>query len=153
MVFQHARSQTGRTPLTTDNTRKEPIVQETTDQSLYQRLGGYDAIAAATDELLARLQADPQLGDYWKGASHDNRRKARQLIVDFMVEAAGGPAYYTGRSMQLSHDGMHISESDWQVFMRHSADTLNHFDVPTRETEDVLAFFESLKGEVVGHRQ
>jgi hemoglobin len=124
-------------------------VQETTDQSLYQRLGGYDAIAAATDDLLARLQADPQLRDYWKGASSDNRRKARQLIVDFMTEAAGGPAFYNGRSMQLSHDGMHISESDWQVFMQHSAATLAHFDVPTRETDEVLAFFDSLKPEIV----
>lgn len=123
--------------------------ETTTDLSLYQRLGGYDAIAAATDELLTRLQADPQLGDYWKGASDDNRRKARQLIVDFMAEAAGGPTFYNGRSMQLSHDGMHISESDWDLFMHHSAATLNHFDVPARETEEVLAFFESLKTEIV----
>jgi hemoglobin len=124
-------------------------MQDTTDQSLYQRLGGYDAIAAATDDLLARLQADPQLKDYWKGASTSNRRKARQLIVDFMTEAAGGPAYYTGRDMQTSHDGMHISQSDWDVFMRHSAATLEHFGVPERESQEVLAFFTSLKGEIV----
>ena len=78
-------------------------------ESLYHRLGGYDAIAAATDELLARLQADPHLRDYWKGASTNNQRKARQLIVDFMTEAAGGPAYYTGRDMTTSHVGMHIN--------------------------------------------
>ena len=47
------------------------------EQSLYQRLGGYDAIAAATDDLLGRLQSDPRLRDYWKGASNDNRRHAR----------------------------------------------------------------------------
>jgi hemoglobin len=117
--------------------------------SLYQRLGGYDAIAAATDDLLARLQSDPQLRDYWKGASDDNQRKARQLIVDFMTEAAGGPAYYNGRDMHTSHRGMHISESDWDTFMRHSTATLAHFDVPARETEEVLAFFTSLKGEIV----
>lgn len=124
-------------------------MQETVEQSLYQRLGGYDAIAAATDELLERLMADPQIGVYWKGASNDNQRKARQWIVDFMVEAAGGPAFYIGRSMQVSHHGMHINESDWDVFMRHSADTLDHFDVPAREKEDVLTFFTSLKGEIV----
>ena len=117
--------------------------------SLYQRLGGYDAIAAATDELLARLQADPQLRDYWKGASNNNQRKARQLIVDFMAEAAGGPAYYTGRDMKTSHEGMHIDERDWEGFMRHSAATLDHFGVSDREKDDVLAFFSSLKAEVV----
>ena len=68
-------------------------------KSLYQRLGGYDAICAATDDLLGRLQSDPQLKDYWKGTSYDARRKGRQLIVDFLVEAAGGPAFYTGRDM------------------------------------------------------
>ena len=103
---------------------------ETQEQSLYQRLGGYDAIAAATDDLLGRLQGDPRIKDFWKGASADNRRKARQLIVDFMTEAAGGPAFYVGRDMKKSHEGMRISEADWAVFMEHSAATLDHFGVP-----------------------
>jgi len=119
------------------------------DQSLYQRLGGYDAIAAATDDLLARLQSDPRLKDYWKGASLDNRRKARQLIVDYMVEAAGGPAYYSGRDMRRAHAGMRIDDEDWAVFMRHAVATLDHFDVPQRERDEVLAFFTSLRDDVV----
>ena len=118
-------------------------------ESLYHRLGGYDAIAAATDDLLARLQGDPRLGGYWKGASTDNRRHARQLIVDFMVEAAGGPAYYTGRDMRTSHAGMGIDAADWDAFMRHAAATLDHFGLPAQEKEEVLAFFAGLKGEVV----
>jgi hemoglobin len=119
------------------------------DQSLYQRLGGYDAIAAATDDLLSRLQGDPRLKDFWKGASADNRRKARQLIVDFMVEAAGGPAFYVGRDMLKSHQGMQIDDQDWAVFMRHSEATLDHFGVPARERNEVLDFFSSLKDDVV----
>ena len=122
---------------------------ETREQSLYQRLGGYDAIAAATDDLLSRLQGDPRIKDFWKGASLDNRRKARQLIVDFMVEAAGGPAFYVGRDMKKSHEGMQIGEADWAVFMEHSAATLDHFGVPARERDEVLAFFTSLKEEIV----
>jgi hemoglobin len=124
-------------------------MEVTDEESLYQRLGGYDSIAAATDDLLARLQSDPQLGGYWKGASNDNQRRARQLIVDFMVEAAGGPAFYTGRTMKTSHEGMHIDERDWDVFMLHSAATLDHFAVPAKEKDEVLAFFASLKTEVV----
>jgi hemoglobin len=122
---------------------------EVVTESLYQRLGGYDAIAAATDDLLARLQSDPQLRDYWKGASTNNQRKARQLIVDFMAEAAGGPAYYTGRDMKTSHVGMHIDASDWEAFMRHAAATLDHLSVADREKAEVLAFFTSLKDDVV----
>jgi hemoglobin len=119
------------------------------EQSLYQRLGGYDAIAAATDDLLGRLQGDPRIRDFWKGASADNRRKARQLIVDFMTEAAGGPAFYVGRDMKKSHEGMQISEADWAVFMEHSEATLDHFGVPAREKGEVLDFFTSLKGDIV----
>jgi hemoglobin len=126
-------------------------VNEAKGQSLYQRLGGYDAIATATDDLLARLQGDPRIKDFWKGASADNRRKARQLIVDYMVEAAGGPAFYVGRDMKRAHAGMQITDSDWTVFMEHSAATLDHFQVPPREREDVLGFFKSLKGDVVEH--
>jgi hemoglobin len=122
---------------------------DTSAQSLYQRLGGYDALAAATDDLLARLMGDPRLGGYWKGASTDNRRRARQLIVDFLTEATGGPAYYTGRSMKVSHEGMGIDERDWDLFMHHSAAMLDHFAVPAREKEEVLAFYASLKPEVV----
>ena len=124
-------------------------MQSTTDQSLYQRLGGYDAITAATDDLLARLQADQQLAGYWKGSSLDNRRKARQLVVDFMVEAAGGPAYYSGRDMKTSHAGMQIGESDWEVFLRHARATLEHLEVPESESAEVLSFFASLKEQIV----
>lgn len=122
-----------------------------TEETLYHRLGGYDAIAAATDDLLARLQNDPRLGPYWKGASDDNQRRARQLIVDFMTEAAGGPAWYTGRDMKKSHQGMGIDAADWDAFMHHAAANLNHFSVGERETEEVLSFFASLKADVVQH--
>jgi hemoglobin len=44
---------------------------------------------------------------------------------------------------------MGISESDWAVFMRHSAATLDHFEVPARERDEVLGFFAGLKGEIV----
>jgi len=120
-----------------------------TEASLYQRLGGYDAITAATDDLLARLMGDPHLGAYWKGASTDNQRRARQLIVDFMTEAAGGPAWYTGRDMKTSHQGMGIEAADWNIFMHHAAATLDHFGVGAREKDEVLTFFTSLRPDVV----
>jgi len=126
----------------------EPTVPST-DQSLYARLGGYDALCAASDDLLARLQADPQLGGYWKGASLDNRRRARQLIVDFLVEAAGGPAYYTGRDMQTSHRGMGISRSDWEVFLTHTRAMLPDFGVGERERSEVLGFLDTLEGDII----
>ena len=122
---------------------------ETQEQSLYQRLGGYDGIAAATDDLLARLQADPRIKDYWKGSSLEVRRRGRQLVVDFMAEAAGGPVYYVGRDMKKAHEGMQIGEADWAVFIEHAEAMLDHFGVPARERGEVLGFLSSLKDEVV----
>ena len=122
---------------------------DTAAATLYQRLGGYDAVAAATDELLRRLHGAAQLGGYWKGASDDNQRRARQLIVDFLTEAAGGPAFYTGRDMRKSHAGMHIGAADWAVFMRHAADTLAHLGVAAREQGEVLAFLATFEAEIV----
>jgi len=124
-------------------------VQEATEQSLYHRLGGYDAVAAATDDLLGRLLGDPRINGFWKGISADKRRKARQLIVDFMTEAAGGPAYYLGADMKKAHEGMQINADDWAVFMEHATATLSHLTVPERETGEVLGFLESLRADVV----
>jgi len=119
------------------------------EASLYRRLGGYDVIAAATDDLLTRLTSDPQLGPYWKGHSKDSMRRDRQLVVDFLCYATGGPVEYRGRDMKTSHEGLGISESDWQLFVAHTKATLDKFAVPAREQEEFLAAAASLKGDIV----
>ena len=122
---------------------------EATEKSLYARLGGYDAIAAATDDLLGRLTSDPQIGVYWKGHSKDSMKRDRQLVVDFLCAALGGPVIYRGRDMKTSHEGLGISESDWQVFVQHTVATLDKFGVQGKEREEFLAAAASLKGEIV----
>ena len=119
------------------------------DQSLYQRLGGYDAICAATDDLLGRVLGDPRISGYWKGLNTDNKRKARQQLVDFMVAAAGGPAFYVGADMKAAHAGMGINEDDWAVLIEHATAMLNHLQVPAREQGEILGFLASLKDDIV----
>jgi hemoglobin len=117
--------------------------------TLYQRLGGYDAIAAVANDLLPRLRADPQLGRFWAHRSEDGIVREKQLLIDFLCASAGGPVYYRGRDMLLAHKGMRISESDWTVFLGHAAATLAKFQVPEPEQRDVVAFVQSLKGDIV----
>jgi hemoglobin len=119
------------------------------EKSLYERLGGYDAIEAATNDLLERLFRDPQLGAYWKGKGEDGKKRDIQLISNYMVAAAGGPMHYVGRDMKLSHKGLGITEGEWEIFMRHARGMLEKFNVPARETDEVLAFFTSLKADIV----
>ena len=119
------------------------------DAPLYQRLGGYDAIAAFVDDLLPRLLSDARIGVYWKGKCKDSLRKDRQLIVDFLCSAFGGPVQYLGRDMKTSHDGLEISEADWIVFEQHVVATLKNLGVSGREYDEVMAATASLKGDVV----
>jgi hemoglobin len=117
--------------------------------SLYQRLGGYDAIAAVADDLLPRLTGDQRLGRFWKHRGEDGVRREKQLLIDFLCASAGGPLYYVGRDMKTSHRGMGIDEHDWQVFLGHVNATLDHFKVPAPEKSEVLGFVESLKKQIV----
>jgi hemoglobin len=117
--------------------------------TLYERLGGYDAIAAVANDLLARLRADPQLGRFWAHRGEDGVNRERQLLIDFLCASAGGPMYYRGRDMTLSHRGMRISESDWSVFLGHAAATLAKFQVPAAEQHEVVTFVQGLKNEIV----
>ena len=99
-------------------------------KTLYERLGGYNAIAAVANDLLSRLRADPQLGRFWAHRGEDGVMREKQLLIDFLCASAGGPMYYRGRDMLLVHRGMRISDSDWNVFLGHAAATLAKFQVP-----------------------
>ena len=118
--------------------------------SLYTRLGGYDAIAAVVDDLLPRLRSDELLGRFWTSPrSIDTLNRERQLAIDFIAAAAGGPTIYLGRDMKMSHKGMGITKADYAAFMRCLADTLDTFEVAEPERSEVVAFATSLEPEII----
>ena len=117
--------------------------------TLYERLGGYDAISAVANDLLPRLQADSQLARFWQHRGEDGLKREKQLLIDFLCSSAGGPLYYTGRDMKTSHKGMKISESDWSAFLGHLNATLEAVHVPQAERNQVVAFVKSTKPDIV----
>lgn len=117
--------------------------------SLYKRLGGYDAIAAVVDDFIGRLATDPQLGRFFVGHSTDSLKRIRQLVVDQICEAAGGPCYYTGRSMKESHAGMKLTSAEWDKGVQHLTATLDKFKVGAKERQELLGAVGSLKGDIV----
>ena len=117
--------------------------------TLYSRLGGYDAIAAVSDDLLPRLMGDAQLGRFWQNRGVDSLRREKQLLIDFLCSASGGPLYYVGRDMKTSHRGMGVSEDDWKRFIGHLEATLDKFAVPAAERAAVLGFIDSTKADIV----
>src|SRR5262249_37705824 len=117
--------------------------------SLYSRLGGYDAIAAVVDDLLPRLRSDNLLSRFWTSPrSVDTLNRERQLAVDFIAAAAGGPTIYLGMGMKMSHKGRGITKADYTAFMRCLSDTLSAFEVPEPEHSEVVAFATSLEPEI-----
>lgn len=119
------------------------------EKSLYQRLGGYDAIAAVVDDFIARLVTDSQVSRFFTGHSLDSKKRIRQLIVEQLCMAAGGPCFYTGRTMKASHEGLGITEIEWQAAVKQLVASLDKFGVPQKEKDDVLAAVSSFKGDIV----
>jgi len=117
--------------------------------SLYKRLGGYDAIAAVTDDFLGRLLAEPRFVKFFAGASNDSKQRIRQHIVDQLCMATGGPCVYTGRTMKASHAGLGISEEDWNVAVGDLVATLNKFRVPAAEQGELAAILNAVKSDIV----
>jgi hemoglobin len=127
-----------------------PTVAVAAEQpTLYERLGGYDAITAVTHDVAARLMADPKMGRFWAHRGKDGIDREVQLIIDFIANQAGGPRYYTGRDMKLAHIGMRIDGEDWDRLITHLKATLDKFNVPEKERADVVAFFESTRKDIV----
>ena len=123
--------------------------QQPASPSLYKRLGGYDAIAAVTDDFIGRLASDPGLSRLFAGHSTDSLKKIRQNVVDQLCAATGGPCYYIGRDMKSAHAGLGITEKDWDASVKLLAATLDKFSVPAKEKDEVLAAVSGLKKDIV----
>ena len=118
-------------------------------KSLYERLGGYNAIAAVVDDFVGRLVSDKKFERFFSGHSTDSKKRIRQHIVDQLCAAAGGPCIYTGRTMKDSHMGLGITEDDWSASAKHLVATLDKFKVPEAEKKELLDVVTTLKGDIV----
>jgi hemoglobin len=114
---------------------------QSTPPSLYQRVGGYDFIARFVDTAFPRVAAHPQLRRMFQGHSVDSQLRQRQLIVDALCKEMGGPCLYLGRPMKPLHEGLRITDSDWNVFMEIIGAALVELKVPERERADWTSLF------------
>lgn len=126
-----------------------PAHTQAKEKSLYERLGGYDAISAVVNELAVRLVTDEKLGVYFKGLSNDSKRKLIAHLTDFVCSATGGPCIYTGRDMKTSHEGLGITEEEWDRFVKITKEVLDKFKVPAKEQQEFLQAVAPLKSVIV----
>jgi hemoglobin len=121
-------------------------------ESLYERLGGVYNIATVADDFIDRIMVDPRLNaNPAVDEAHHRVSKAgfKYLVTEMVCWAAGGPQQYSGRSMYDSHVHLNISDQEWGSFMDDLDQTLDEFQVPQREREEIAAIVESTRGDIV----
>ena len=95
-------------------------------EPLYQRLGGYDAMASIVRDFYDRAFADPETAVFFRG---HRRQRIVQQTVDFFCALAGGSTIYTGADMTSAHDGLGLTERDWRATGAHLVAALDGHSV------------------------
>lgn len=123
--------------------------QTTSQPTLYQRLGGYDAIAAIVADLFQRLKEDQRFARFGLGRSLDSKCRVQQLTVEQLCALAGGPCVYLGRDMRTSHHGLGITNAEWQANREHTMHVLSQHGIGEQEQAEFLELFERYRTEIV----
>ncbi len=119
------------------------------EKSLYDRLGGYDAISAVVDDFAAKLFVDPVVGKRFFGMGDDTRASFRQKNKNLVCIATGGPCKVISRPAAVVHGGLGIKASEFDIVVNHLIDTLNKFQVPEQEQQELLTIIGSLRPDIV----
>ena len=106
-------------------------------------------LAAIVDEFLQTLAVDPRMERFGTSMNLDRRKRNRQLTLDYLAAASGGPTLYLGQDMKPAHAGLSINASEWKLSMDHIERALAKLKVPERESKELIALVDGLKGEIV----
>lgn len=118
--------------------------------TLYQRLGGREAIKQVVDDFVANLAADPRVNARFKGLDAAKMTKLQTDLADQICDVTGGPCAYLGRDMKTVHAGMKITEAEWNATVEDLVKTLNKFKVGPKEQQELLSALGSMKKDIVG---
>jgi hemoglobin len=120
-------------------------------KSLYDRLGGKEAITAVVDEFVGRVAADNRINQFFAATASSPARLAsfKMKLVDQICEAAGGPCKYTGKDMKSAHRGMGISTADFNVLVEDLVGALDKFKVGAAEKSQLLGVLGPMQGQIV----
>ena len=122
------------------------MTAQTAARTLYERLGGRPAIESVVDSIVARVAADDRINR--KFARSDIPR-VKAMIVDQICGATGGPCSYTGRDMKEAHRKMAVTRGEFNALVEDLVATLNSFNVPKAEQDELLAILGSMQADIV----
>ena len=135
-----------------DDDDDEPTTQTQTKATLYERLGGIDAITAVTDQFLANVATNNEInGRFMATVSDSSRLRLLKFnLIDQICAAAAGPCQYKGLSMIEAHQGMNITEAEFNSLVGDLLEALNTFNVPATEQNELLTALAALQPDIVG---
>lgn len=113
--------------------------------TVYDRIGGHEAIEVAVDDFYVRVLADDELAGFFAGTNM-NRLKGKQ--VEFFAAALGGPQPYTGAPMKQVHQGRGITMHHFGLVAAHLADALAAAGVPPETVTEILGAIAPLAPEI-----
>jgi hemoglobin len=120
--------------------------------SLYDRLGGLYNIAVVVDDFIDRVMGDPRLNANPRVDEAHHRvspQGFKYYVTEMLCWAAGGPQTYSGRTMGDTHRHLMITDEEWVAFMEDLQQSLDRFEVPQPEQDEVTAIVESTKEAIV----
>jgi hemoglobin len=113
--------------------------------SLYEKIGGHDALEVVVEDFYCRVLDDDHLSSFYAGADM-KRVKAKQ--VEFLTSVLGGPGPYTGRSMRQAHEGRGITMHHFAMVAAHLADSLCAAGLHPDTITEILRAVAPLAGEI-----
>ena len=120
------------------------------EPTLYQRLGGREAIKGVVDDFVANVVADPRVSGRFKGLQPAAVAKLQTNIADQICDATGGPCAYLGRDMKATHAGMGITDAEWSATVEDLVKALDKFKLASKEQQELLAILGPRKKDIVG---
>lgn len=126
-------------------------METTTQQSLYEKLGGKEGITAIVDDIVAAHMVNPTIKERFLPYTEDpeNLKKIKGHLVDFICAGSGGDESYKGREMDATHRGMNINETEYMAAVDDIMKTLDQHGVSEEGKKDMLYIAYSLKDQIV----
>jgi hemoglobin len=116
-------------------------------QTLFERVGGEQAIAELINEFYDRVLTDPELMPFFKDTAVD---KLRRMQREFFSAALDGPITYTGRPLSHVHHGRGITKHHLARYVDHLIDTLRSRDITDQDVNDIISRISTYAGEITG---
>lgn len=114
--------------------------------SIYDQIGGQEALIAVVDDFYERVLGDPELAVFFKGTSMP---RLKGLQVEFFTAALGGPGAYTGRSMKDVHRGRGIEQHHFDLVAKHLTESLQAAGVPQALVDSIIGAIAPLSDDIV----